>query len=276
MPNLPTHQLPDYNSATKSATQDYIPMDQINETNSVKVLPSQLYEEYGINTLPSGLDQPIANGDILAQMLANLQAQINAKTGSRVLAISGTVSGTNSSPSTINWVAVTKTLSVDVSMFKKVKQKLRITALCKYAGLPLSGGSPRPSGSPQIGMSVGGISVLGFGGTNPGIGTQVILNGLTEVQLAINAEFTIEALLTSPSRARFTGLSLVQGFGRDFTTTDGVSIIKPFLSDNSGNYYSPIILPLPLSTLNVVIQVGDPYEQSTWEINYLNVEFVDS
>lgn len=75
MPNQPISGLPAYGSSTPDLTADLLAL--VNGGATKKIDPETFFKKYGLHTLPTGVNVPIAADMTIAQMLVNLQAQMN-------------------------------------------------------------------------------------------------------------------------------------------------------------------------------------------------------
>lgn len=78
MANNPISLLPAYGSSTPSYNDLWA---IVNAGVTKKISVNDTFMKYGITTLPAGVNTPIVNGDTIAQMFANLQAQITSGGG---------------------------------------------------------------------------------------------------------------------------------------------------------------------------------------------------
>lgn len=102
MPNEPISNLPAYGASTPHLTNDLLAI--VNAGITKKINPDELFRKYAIVTLPAGVNTPIANNNPIANMMANLQAQINALGGASYIEFEGFVSQESTDAPTIVWL----------------------------------------------------------------------------------------------------------------------------------------------------------------------------
>lgn len=78
MANNPISLLPAYGSSTPNYNDLWA---IVNASVTKKISVNDAFMKYGITTLPTGVNTPIDDGDTIAQMFANLQAQITSGGG---------------------------------------------------------------------------------------------------------------------------------------------------------------------------------------------------
>lgn len=279
--DAPISLLPAWTGSTANNAADLLAI--VNNAITKKITVDQLFLNYGITTLPTGVNTPIANGNTIAVMMANLQAQINNKYATRVLYANTTVaSGTNSAPYGVNTWAATKSTSL-VLPVTALGQKIKITALARYIAEP-NGLSVK---SPALmvyagGIGVGQLSSPAYPSGSPALGVYSKLTGFEEVTMVVETELTLENI--SLGIGRFNGITKVFGTGRspditypyysDLWLEDTATSIS--LSDNSGAYLSPFTYNMNVyPSVTIEVKVGDAGEEVKWYIHHLSVEFID-
>ncbi len=283
--DAPISLLPAWTGSTANNAADLLAI--VNNAITKKITVDQLFLQYGITTLPTGVNTPIANGNTIAVMMANLQAQINNKYATRVLyANTTTASGTNGpAPYGVNTYAITKSASL-VLPVTALGQKIKIKALARYLGEPGSTGVKCPTAAVLIGgIQVGGFSSPIYPVVFPTVATvdsYSRLTGYEDVALSLETELTLENLALGI--ARFNGVTKITGTGREpdsgYTFFSDLRyedyMISISLSDNTGIYFNPFTYNLnTYPSVTIEVKVGDMGEEVKWYIHHLSVEFID-
>lgn len=278
----PISNLPAWTGSTANFAADLLAL--VNGAVTKKISPNQLFLNYGISSLPTGVDTPIANNDTIAVMMANLQAQISNKTSTRVLYANTTVaSGTNGpSPYTVNTISATKSTSLILPV-SKLGQKIKISALARYLSEPGSNSIKSPVALLQVGgIQVGGLTSPAYPALTPSADAYSRITGYNDVTMALECELTVENI--SLGVARFNGITRILATG---TLPDSTYpyystlkqedyLITVSLSDNSGAYYDPFTYNITLyPSVSIQFKVGDSGQATKWYIHHLSVEFID-
>lgn len=275
--DAPISLLPAWTGSTANNAADLLAI--VNNAITKKITVDQLFLQYGITTLPTGVNTPIANGNTIAVMMANLQAQINNKYATRVLYANTTLASGTNGPGTY---AVSKSTSL-ILPITALGQKLKITALARYKGEPGTTGVKSPSALVNFNLTqVGSLTSPSYPVGSPTVDSYSRLSGYKDIIVVIETELTVENI--SLGIARFNGITKIIGTGRlpdvaypfysDLRQEDYV--VATSLSDNTGDY-------LPAATYNlntypaidVEVKIGDEDETVKWYIHHLSIEFID-
>ncbi len=144
MANNPISLLPAYGLSTPNYNDLWA---IVNAGVTKRITVNEAFMKYGITTLPTGVNTPIADGDTIAQMFANLQAQLTSGGGGYTGPQSGVLY--NLPSANIGAVPLSSTYTLPAGTLNVNGQKLLIRGIV----------------TPNTGVTAGGLDIrFSFGG----------------------------------------------------------------------------------------------------------------